>query len=326
LNVSKELEGVKVAKSALLAGVALALVAGSAIAADLPSRKAPPPAFVPPPPAFSWTGLYGGVNVGYGFGASGQSSTSWSYLGSAYAPVGVAGCGPNQIACQPVALFAPFTPTGGALYNSSNINGVTGGGQLGYNYQFSPWLVVGVEADIQASDISSRGINGGVAVGDPIFGSHTFSANASHYVDWWGTVRGRLGLTMPSWPNLMVYGTGGFAYGGVNRTVSVVDAFPGGFGSITGSDIYDNTSTGWTAGGGVEWTPMSLPTWSVKVEYLYTDLGAANVNVGGIASIPANAPSFIAQNTAYTRFHSIRAGVNWHFNPFGSTAPALASY
>jgi outer membrane immunogenic protein len=323
LNVSKELEGVKVAKSALLAGVALALVAGSAIAADLPSRKAPPPAFVPPPPAFSWTGLYGGVNIGYGFGNGNQSSTSWSYLGSALLPVGRAI--PNEEA-RSAPVFLPFTPTGGAFYTPSNIDGVTGGGQIGYNYQFSPWLVVGVEADIQASDISSRGAVGAGVVGDPVFGSHMLSVNASHYLDWWGTVRGRLGLTMPSWPNLMVYGTGGFAYGGVNRTVSVVDAFPGGFGSITGSDIYDNTSTGWTAGGGVEWTPMSLPTWSVKVEYLYTDLGAANVNVGGIASIPANAPSFIAQNTAYTRFHSIRAGVNWHFNPFGSTAPALASY
>ncbi len=60
------------AKASYLAGVSLALIAGSALAADLPSRKAPPPAFVPPPPAFTWTGLYGGVNIGYGFGAGGS--------------------------------------------------------------------------------------------------------------------------------------------------------------------------------------------------------------------------------------------------------------
>ncbi len=294
------------AKSALLAGVALALVAGSAIAADLPSRKAPPPAYIPPPPAFSWTGLYGGVNIGYGFGDGSQASTSWGYIGG--------------------SPLLPALPTGSVFYTPANINGVTGGGQLGYNYQFSPWLVVGVEADIQASDISARSAVGAASVADPFFGAHLFSVNASNYLDWWGTVRGRVGLTMPSWPNLMVYGTGGFAYGGVNRTVSVVDAFPGGLGSITGSGIYDNTSTGWTAGGGVEWTPMSFPSWSVKVEYLYTDLGSSNVNVGGIASIPANAPQFIAQNTFSMRFHSVRAGLNWHFNPFGSTAPVLAKY
>ncbi|MEK4032789.1 porin family protein [Methylocystis sp. IM3] len=299
------------AKSALLAGVALALVAGSAIAADLPSRKAPPPAFVPPPPAFSWTGLYGGVNIGYGFGASGTSSTGWGYLsdGGAWGLPGV-------------------IPTGAAITNSSNINGVTGGGQIGYNYQFSPWLVVGVEADIQAADINSRNA-GGAAIGDPFFGTHTIAVNAAHYLDWWGTVRGRVGVTLPSWPNLMVYGTGGFAYGGVNRTVSVVDSFNvGALGtaSVVGNGVYDNTSTGWTAGGGVEWTPMAFPAWSLKVEYLYTDLGSTNLNIAGISTIPANGPVLVAQNRVSTRFNSVRAGVNWHFNPFGSSAPVLAKY
>ncbi|WP_363350343.1 outer membrane beta-barrel protein [Methylocystis echinoides] len=290
------------AKSALLAGVALALIAGSAIAADLPSRKGPPPAFVPPPPAFSWTGLYGGVNIGYGFGAGGTSSNTWGYLTDA-------GTG--------------FFPTGGAYSATANINGVTGGGQIGYNYQFSPWLVVGVEADIQAADINSKNV-ASVGVGDGIFGPHVLTANSAHYLDWWGTVRGRLGLTLPSMPNLMVYGTGGFAYGGVNRTVSVVDTFP--LFSGWGTGVYDNTSTGWTAGGGVEWTPMAFPTWSVKVEYLYTDLGSTPLNVAAVATIPANGPVFVAQDQAYTRFHSVRAGVNWHFNPFGSSAPVLAKY
>ncbi len=295
------------AKSALLAGVALALVAGSAIAADLPSRKAPPPAFVPPPPAFSWTGLYGGVNIGYGFGAGGTNTSSWGYISDA------GGWG------------APgFFPVGGAFTNASNINGVTGGGQIGYNYQFSPWLVVGVEADIQAADINSK--NSAVAgIGDGFFGPHVVAGTAAHYLDWWGTVRGRLGLTLPSYPNLMVYGTGGFAYGGVNRTASFVDSFAGGV-SVVGNGVYDNTSTGWTAGGGVEWTPMAFPAWSLKVEYLYTDLGTTTLNVAGIASVPANGPVLLAQDRVATRFQSVRAGVNWHFNPFGSSAPVLAKY
>ena len=49
---------------------ALLALPGMAAAADLPSRRAPPvyvPA-APPPPVFTWTGLYVGGQVGYDFG------------------------------------------------------------------------------------------------------------------------------------------------------------------------------------------------------------------------------------------------------------------
>ncbi|MFM8647713.1 MAG: porin family protein, partial [Methylocystis sp.] len=60
------------------AGLALALISGSAFAADLPSRKAPPVAV---PSAYNWGGLYGGINVGYGFA---NGSTSTGSLGGTY--------------------------------------------------------------------------------------------------------------------------------------------------------------------------------------------------------------------------------------------------
>ena len=119
-------------KFSVAAGIALALAAGSALAADLPTRKAPPAYIPPPPPAFSWTGLYGGINIGYGFGAGGTGQGSFAY--GPPAPAGVIG----------------------AWTGSPNLNGVTGGGQVGYNYQFSPWLVIGAEADIQAADINTQ--------------------------------------------------------------------------------------------------------------------------------------------------------------------------
>ncbi len=295
-------------KFPVAAGIALALVAGSALAADLPSRKGPPPAYIPPPPSFSWTGLYGGINIGGAFGAGGSATGAQLYR--------------NQ-----TNNLANFIAGGPFWSLPVNLSGVTGGGQIGYNYQFNPWLVIGVEADIQASDIRTR-TNG--AAGFPAVGPlvpYTGFTNTDHYVDWWGTVRGRLGVTLPSFPNLLVYGTGGFAYGGVNTTFgygAVVTSPPAAVAAVaTGTAAYNSTSTGWTAGGGVEWTPMAFPTWSLKVEYLYTDLGRVNQTTYGFG-LPAGFTTAASQSIS-TQFHSVRAGLNWHFNPFAA-APVVAKY
>ncbi|MEF3366861.1 outer membrane beta-barrel protein [Methylocystis sp. 9N] len=290
-------------KLPLAAGFALAL-AGSAFAADLPSYKAPPPP--PPPPPFTWTGLYGGVNVGYGFNAGGST------VGS-------------QIFRNGTAVPTAFQIGGPSWWLDNNIHGVTGGGQAGYNYQFNPWFVVGAEFDIQASDIHGNvsGVSGFPAAGG--FNPYVGTINSAQHVDWWGTVRGRLGVTLPSWSNLMVYGTGGFAYGAVNNTYGYGAFVPpiGTPGAAVANGVYDNTKTGWTAGGGVEWTPLSFPSWSLKAEYLYVDLGSSTVAALGVG-VPTGFVA-AAANRTQTRFQVVRAGVNWHFNPF-ATAPVLAKY
>ncbi|TXN38699.1 porin family protein, partial [Methylobacterium sp. WL30] len=115
-----------------LAGIALA---GSAFAADLP-RRAPPPVFTPVP-VFTWTGAYFGINAGYGFDASDRRGAT------------VVGVSPGN------AIFAG--PAGGntggvlAFGGSRGNDGFTGGGQVGYNYQFTPGsgVVIGIEADAQ---------------------------------------------------------------------------------------------------------------------------------------------------------------------------------
>jgi outer membrane immunogenic protein len=296
-------------KLPVAAGLALALVAGSALAADLPSRKAPP-VYIPPPPVFSWTGLYGGVNIGYGFG-NGDISR-----GGILAAQNIPGTGffdgPIETWRVPV-----------------NLNGVLGGGQVGYNYQFNPWIVLGFETDIQAADLRSSQRSAGGFM-SPFFGvpSSTFQT-ANQYVDWFGTVRGRIGLTMPSYPNIMIYGTGGLAYGGTefaHVSTRVDNCF--GFGSQATATT-TQTRVGWTAGGGVEWTPMAFPAWSAKIEYLYTDLGQVSQIGGGFtgfSSVPIGPLSQTSINTVALRWHTVRAGVNWHFNPFGSSAPVLAKY
>jgi outer membrane immunogenic protein len=337
------------AKASYLAGVSLALLAGSALAADLPSRKAPPPAFVPPPPAFSWTGLYGGVNIGYGFGAS--SSLLGGELIAQQPSYGIGG-GNYQGVPLP---SGPFDVPGGAWNVPVNLNGVIGGGQVGYNYQFNPWLVIGVETDVQATDLrASQTAATGYASGLYPYQGVNGYMNANQYVDWFGTVRGRIGLTLPSMPNIMVYGTGGFAYGSVESAhrytrysgaslngTPADSSWPNLASQSSGSTT--NTNVGWTAGGGVEWTPMSFPSWSIKAEYLYTDLGPVNQTGTGFysgatfADNNSNFPDLLGtakavngttllatSNQASLRWHTARVGLNWHFNPFAAISPLLA--
>jgi len=57
-------------KTFLIASLIASLGATSALAADLPTRKAAP-YMAPVDAAFNWTGLYLGVNGGYGWGGSG---------------------------------------------------------------------------------------------------------------------------------------------------------------------------------------------------------------------------------------------------------------
>ena len=122
--------------------IALAISAGTALAANLPHYKAPPP---PPPPVFSWTGIYGGINIGYGFGSRDRE---YGYELFHEVSTFIAGGGP---------FVGSFHQLGGPSWNRpTNLNAVIGGGQAGANYQFNRWLVLGVETDIQGSGLSSR--------------------------------------------------------------------------------------------------------------------------------------------------------------------------
>ena len=107
--------------------ICAAFVGGPALAADLPSGKAPPPTYYEPAPIATWTGFYVGLNAGGTFGGSDNINVTTGSLGSGFSPAyGVAGTGTGN----------------------GNFGGFIGGGQIGYNHQFSPAVVVGVEADI----------------------------------------------------------------------------------------------------------------------------------------------------------------------------------
>ena len=227
--------------------IALALSAGSALAADLPYRK-DQPVYVPPPPVVTWNGVYAGANIGGGWGAGSGNSNYWDLFGL----------------------------NGGVTNNLGG--GVIGGLQVGYNYSLTPLFLVGLETDFQGTSLPAGAGNGGL--------------------DWFGTVRGRVGVTII--PTLLIYGTGGFAYGEFRSGWTESSAI----------------QTGWTAGGGVEW--MFMPNWSAKLEYLYSDISGGNVN-------GFNVGLGINNVNNHTRWNTVRAGVSYHFN-LGAPAPVVAKY
>ncbi len=275
-------------KKFTLSAAILAALTGAAFAADLPSRKAPPAYIPPPPPPPMWTGFYAGLNLGGGWSANSVNSNNYALYGS--------------------PANGRFYVLPGNTNASSNAGGVVGGGQVGYNYEFRPSIVVGLETDIQGTSMSSGGNRNWALYPDPAVAGGFLNpllpgGNAGLSLPWFGTLRGRVGYLFT--PTMLLYGTGGFAYGGVQSN------FSGG----------SNTRTGWTAGGGVEW--MFMPNWSAKAEYLYTDLSSG----GGWWA--AAAPGFAGYgNLGYhnhPQFNVVRVGVNYHFNTY-APAPVMAKY
>ena len=116
-------------------------------------------------------------------------------------------------------------------------SGVIGGGQIGYNYQFNPNIVFGIEADFQGSDMNTADAYFG-------FGLSQNFVKSNKSIDWFGTTRGRIGLTIPGYSNVLLYGTGGFAYGQVYNNVSSAHLWSGGAtcGGATGTSTYNQTS------------------------------------------------------------------------------------
>jgi outer membrane immunogenic protein len=125
-------------------------------------------------------------------------------------------------------------------------------------------------------------------------------------------------------PNLLVYATGGLAYGGVNlqanyASFDAANKFGPGFGATSPSD----TRVGSSVGGGVEW--MFLQNWSAKLEYLHYDLGSAATPPTGVFGAGATPWAYSAVATSRFDGHVVRAGVNDHF-AFGAPIPVLAKY
>jgi len=317
----------------LISATALSFaLTASAFAADLPYREAPP--YIPPPPPPLWTGFYAGLNAGYAWDADGGVSSSGT--GTALAQIPGAPF-PNSALNDQAASLAALTGTA-----ATKASGFIGGGQAGYNYQFNPNIVVGLELDIQGSGVRGSGPfssgvgTGTVPIGPPFPVENTvFGVGQSQKtLDWFGTVRGRIGYLFM--PTVLVYATGGLAYGGVTANSSISPIYVPGVGAfgappppITSGGVSgrnSDTRVGWTVGAGLEW--MITQNLSAKVEYLYYDLGSATwSNSPALMTKGPFQDQLFTSSQSSTRFdgHIVRVGLNYHFN-WGAPAAVLAKY
>ena len=152
---------------------------------------------------------------------------------------------------------------------SSDDVGFTGGVSAGYNWQYDQ-IVFGFETDISAMNVQGGMTRNVTKAFDGIFTDPDLKVidKVDYNVDAFGTLRGRLGFVID---NVMLYGTGGLAYGYVDADSEVHAQDTTGSESWRGSD--SGWNIGWTVGGGIEY---GIGRWSLGAEYLYVDLASTD--------------------------------------------------
>ncbi len=290
-------------KKLLVASVAAAATLSIAHAADSrkPVYKAPPPAASPiaQPLPFSWTGFYLGGHIGRAW------SHDWT---STFNPL-------------------PSPEAFGALPNSftQKGSGTIAGGQVGFNWQFAPFFVVGAEADLSHLHIHTSSVELARRLSGEPFPNETDCPGLGNFcitfmtrdVDSLATVRGRIGV---AWDHLFAYFTGGAAFSRLSYTANflVCCQHPAAF---------SEHKTGSVIGGGLEYAlPGPLANWTIRGEYLWVHFG------GAAALVPEQSPPssfFVARyDWSDSNFHTARFGLNYKFD-FGKgkgPAPLVARY
>jgi outer membrane immunogenic protein len=119
-------------------------------------------------------------------------------------------------------------------------------------------------------------------------------------LDWFGTVRGRIGL---AWDRLLIYATGGYAYGGLKYGLEMSETF-----GASAANNLSFTRGGYAAGAGAEYA--FAPNWSGKFEYQYLNLGSATITAQEFNNGPI--PFAVTTSTNF-QYHTFRLGLNYHF-------------
>ena len=157
-------------------------------------------------------------------------------------------------------------------------DGIAGGAFVGYNYQLSRRIVLGVEGEIGATSAKQS---------NNIFDNDTSNSDYGAF----GSIRGRVGY---AFDRLMVYGTTGFAFASITNTIQK--------GRNAGEQVVSDNQFhgGYALGTGLEYA--FTRNVSGRAEYLYTNYGTNTLyNADG------NRAEF------KNELHLLRAGVSYRF-------------
>jgi outer membrane immunogenic protein len=262
---------------AALAAVAVVGFASVATAADVPAKgvwstKVPAAAL-----EVNWTGFYVGGDLG----------GLWSSNTGAWAPL------PSP------AVFGVFGQSG-----SNGGSSFIGGLHAGYNWQFAPTWVAGIEGDW--SWIKASGSFSQIWAFDPPPGTLTGSfTNMSSSLDWVASLRARLGYLF--FHNLLAYGTGGVAWTKIDYAANNSSGFVG-LGSYITNAAVSSTQTGYTVGGGLEWAITN--NWLLRGEYLYYHFNSGPSVVAQSINFPTFPSSY---SWSSTNVSVARVGMSYKF-------------
>lgn len=273
------------------------ITSAAASAADLPARG-PAPVFAAAP--YNWTGFYVGVNAGGAWGSR--------------------NCGNYILSNAGVAILPAISTCSGG--GSGNNGRFTYGAQAGYNVQYNS-LVLGLEADINGLAGKNRSNGAFVFAGPPAGTAGNYVFNNGNGSNYFGTVRARVGYAID---RLLLYVTGGLAFGGSGGNNVSASFFPGvgPFAAAPAARLAtggggNSNRVGWALGGGLEYAFTN--NWTVKGEYLYVHTGrgsrggavtCTDIVAGTCAAFPA-ALAFNRSGRSNNALNIIRIGLNYKF-------------
>jgi outer membrane immunogenic protein len=276
---------------AALIGASAFSFATSASADGFPTRtysQAPP---------FSWAGSYFGVNGGIGWNDQSTHVSGSGDAGKALVDI----------------IFDKLNSPNSFQSQKQDAIGIIGGVQVGYNWQFGRW-VLGIEADLQSANVKGDASTEGVFPGTTV----TFRYTGDQDLQWFGTLRGRLG-----WANerILLFGTAGLAYGRTEASAKIADSNSAGATAFGGTPpitcaanvvclagASSETTIGWAAGFGFELALSRTVTF--KTEYLRVDLGDQSVKL--TTQSPSSGGGFVTAKFD-NAFDIFRAGLNVRF-------------